>query len=184
MIPNLSYRTISALLFVVVGIGFLPLSDAASATTNVEPMLPQPLAENSDAIWSWPINPIPDVLRPFDLPHPYGAGHRGIDLDASANTPILAPDDGVVHFVGWVVDRPVLSIAHPNGLLSSFEPVTAAVSKGDAVARGEVIGHLAVDSVHAPNGGLHLGARDGDTYIDPLALLGAVPRAVLLPIGN
>lgn len=140
--------------------------------------------EDTESVWSWPLRPVPDVTRPFDLPHPYGAGHRGVDLSAAPGAPVFAPDDGVVHFAGIVVDRPVLSIKHPNGLISSFEPAVATVSKGDAVARGDLIGHVSSDHVHAPNGGLHLGARDGETYVDPLALLGAVPRAILLPLGD
>lgn len=140
-------------------------------------------AEDTESVWSWPLSPVPDVTRPFDLPHPYGAGHRGVDLSAAPGAPVFAPGDGVVHFAGTVVDRPVLSIKHPNGLISSFEPVVATVSKGDAVSRGELVGHVSTDHVHAPVGGLHLGARDGETYIDPLALLGAVPRAILLPLG-
>lgn len=153
-------------------------AEAARASTTTD-------AGREDApTWTWPLHPVPAVLRPFDLSHHYAAGHRGVDLEAAAGTPVLAPDDGVVHFAGWVVDRPVLSIAHSNGLISSVEPVMAAVERGDAVARGQVVGHVSTEHTHAPSGGLHLGARDGDTYIDPLALLGAVPRAVLLPLST
>lgn len=142
------------------------------------------LESDADAIWAWPISPIPSVTRPFDLPHPYGAGHRGIDLEAAPGSEILSPDDGTVHFSGWVVDRPVLSILHPNGLISSFEPVESLVAKGDQVGRGQVVAVLVSEPSHSPGGGLHLGARDGTTYLDPLALLGAVPKAILLPLGD
>lgn len=179
MISIIGIRTFSTIMLVTFGSWILapPAPSVTPSTAEATFTVPE-----ESALWSWPLSPIPNVTRPFDLPHPYGAGHRGVDLDAAAGAFILSPDDGVVHFAGWVVDRPVLSIAHSNGLISSFEPVTATVAKGDAVVRGDVVGHLATEQMHSPSGGLHLGARDGDTYIDPLALLGAVPRAVLLPL--
>lgn len=135
-----------------------------------------------EGIWTWPVRPRPDVTHMFDLEHRYSAGHRGIDLAVPAGTAVYAPDDGTVHFVGWVVDRPLLSVQHENGIRSTFEPVDAVVAEGDAVARGQLIGHVAESPTHEPVGGLHLGARLGDDYLDPLALLGEVPRAILLPI--
>ncbi|MDJ1372005.1 M23 family metallopeptidase [Gulosibacter molinativorax] len=182
MISFVGARVLGSLLALTIGAWILPAPAPAVGSGSVPSVVDTETVE--PGIWSWPLEPVPDVTRPFDLPHPYGAGHRGVDLNAATGAPVLAPDDGIVHFVGWVVDRPVLSIAHPNGLLSSFEPITALVAKGDAVARGQVIGHVAEDPAHSPSGGLHLGARDGDAYIDPLALLGAVPRAVLLPLGT
>ena len=133
--------------------------------------------------WSWPTGAPAAVLRYFDLPHPYAAGHRGVDLHAQAGAQVLAPDDGVVHFAGVVVDRPVLSIRHPSGFISSFEPVDAVVRAGDAVSRGQVVATLSTTISHAPVGGMHLGARLDGAYVNPLALLGAIPRAVLLPLG-
>ena len=110
----------------------------------------------------------------------YGPGHRGIDIQAPAGSVVRAPASGVVHFVGFVVDRPLLSIAHPGGVLSSFEPVSATVATGDRVRAGEVIGVLLAGHCSAPC--LHLGARIDGQYINPLLFLGAVPRAVLLPM--
>ena len=161
----------------------LPPAGTAVAAPHLPPAHHAADDGGGDARWQWPLRPRPDVVRPFDLPHPYAAGHRGVDLAAAPGATVLAPDDGVVHFAGWVVDRPVLSIAHADGLLSSFEPVVTELRAGDAVARGQPIGALAVDVVHSPAGGLHLGARLDGAYLDPLALLGAVPKAVLLPLG-
>lgn len=132
--------------------------------------------------WSWPIGPPRTIVREFEAPPtPYAAGHRGIDLRAPEGTEVLAPEDGVVHFAGVVVDRPVLSIRHADGLLSSFEPVTTELVKGDAVRVGEVVGTVS-DGGHCAGGCLHLGARlDGVEYVSPLLFLGGIPRAVLLP---
>lgn len=140
--------------------------------------------DDEPGVWSWPVSPVPEVTRPFEFPDPYGPGHRGIDLAVPAGAPVLAPDDGTVHFAGWVVDRPVMSIRHPNGLISSFEPVDAVVEVGDAVVRGQTIATVAAEPAHEPSGGLHLGARADGEYVDPLSLLGGAPRAVLLPLAG
>lgn len=129
--------------------------------------------------WSWPLAG-PRLVRPFSQPpHRYGPGHRGIDL-AGAEGTVRAPADGVVAFAGVVVDRPVLTIAHADGVVSSFEPVTTTLRPGSGVARGEPVGRIAAGGHGAP-GVLHLGARVDGEYVNPLLLLGGVPRAVLLP---
>ncbi len=162
----------SALLLVLVG-AFAPAGAPAAAS----------LANGVEASrWSWPLGPPRTVVRDFEAPpSPYEAGHRGIDLRAAAGTEVLATEDGVVHFAGVVVDRPVLSIRHADGLLSSFEPVETELVEGDGVRVGEVIGTVA-DGGHCAGGCLHVGARlDGTEYVSPLLFLGGVPRAVLLP---
>ncbi|MDP9027834.1 MAG: peptidoglycan DD-metalloendopeptidase family protein [Actinomycetota bacterium] len=132
--------------------------------------------------WSWPVVGPHPIARPYLAPPtPYAAGHRGIDIRAEAGTSVIAPDDGVVHFVGVVVDRPVVSIAHDRGVLSSFEPVSSALSAGDPVTRGEVIGTLLPGHCTSPC--LHLGARIDGAYVNPLLFLGGVPWSVLLPSG-
>lgn len=133
--------------------------------------------------WSWPVAGLRTVLRPFHMTSPYAAGHRGIDVAAAPGATIHAPADGVVRFVGRVAGRPVLSVTHEDGSISSFEPVDAAVVEGARVARGERIGALALDVRHEPHGGLHLGLREDDSYRNPLERLGGIPPAVLLPDG-
>lgn len=134
------------------------------------------------ALWSWPVPSPHPIARPFIAPEtPYSAGHRGIDIRAPVGASVLAPDDGVVRFAGWVVDRPVLSIDHGDGVLSSFEPVEALVAAGDRVARGQVVGTLVAG--HCPSGCLHLGLRVDGAYLNPLLFLGGLERAVLYPLG-
>jgi murein DD-endopeptidase MepM/ murein hydrolase activator NlpD len=131
--------------------------------------------------WSWPVGPSHAISRPYVAPETrYGPGHRGIDIRAPAGSMVRAPADGVVRFAGFVVDRPVLSISHAGNVLSSFEPVVASVSAGDHVRRGQVIGVLLAG--HCASSCLHLGARLGGQYVNPLLFLGEVPRAVLLPV--
>lgn len=131
--------------------------------------------------WEWPL-PAPFRLeRPFVAPaHEYGPGHRGIDLLPLADAVVRAPAGGVVAFAGQVAGRGVLTIDHGDGLVSTFEPVDAAVEIGTAVARGDHIGRIAAGG-HAAGGRLHFGVRCQGDYINPLLLLDGVPRAVLLP---
>ena len=132
--------------------------------------------------WSWPVIGPHPLARPYLAPPtPYSAGHRGIDIRAAVGSDVLAPDDGVVHFVGVVVDRPVLSIAHSDGVLLSFEPVTSTLGAGDPVVRGQVVGTLLPG--HCAQACLHLGARVDGKYLNPLLFLGGMPWSVLLPSG-
>lgn len=140
-------------------------------------------ADTGDALprWEWPVAGPRVVVEPFRAPaHEYGAGHRGIDIAAAAGTVVTAPADGVVAFRGSVADRPLITIDHGSGLVSTFEPLTSPLSPGDAVAAGDEVG-VVDHGGHTPPGAVHLGVRlDGD-YINPMLLFGEVPRAVLLP---
>jgi murein DD-endopeptidase MepM/ murein hydrolase activator NlpD len=132
------------------------------------------------SLWLWPVAGTHAVVRPFLAPAtPYSAGHRGVDLAAEEGAAVLAPADGVVRFSGWVVDRPVLSIDHGAGVISSYEPVESDLVAGDAVRRGDVIGTLLPGHCRSPC--LHLGVRVDGGYVSPLLFLGGQPRAVLLP---
>jgi len=121
------------------------------------------------------------VVEPFRAPaHEYGPGHRGVDITASLGTEVRAPAAGVIAFRGVVVDRPLLTIDHGAGLVTTFEPVESALAAGHAVAEGEVIGTVSIGGHSAP-GTLHIGLRVHGVYVDPMRMFGEVPRAVLLP---
>lgn len=130
---------------------------------------------------AWPTDAPHIVLRPFEAPATrYSAGHRGIDIAATPGQPVYAVLAGTVSFAGVVVDRPLVSVSHGDGLLSSVEPVTPMVVEGETVAAGQQIGVVAT-SAHCELGCVHLGLRLDGAYISPLRLFGAIPRAVLLP---
>jgi murein DD-endopeptidase MepM/ murein hydrolase activator NlpD len=133
-------------------------------------------------LWTAPLTGPLAVGRPFEAPpHAYGPGHRGVDLVGAAGLPVLASGNGVVAFAGRVAGRPVVSIEHANGLRTTYEPVDPSVGAGQPVARGSPIGTLASGHAGCPAGAcLHWGARIGETYLDPLALL-RPPRIRLLP---
>jgi murein DD-endopeptidase MepM/ murein hydrolase activator NlpD len=132
--------------------------------------------------FGWPVSP-PQVVRRFDPPpRPWLAGHRGVDLASAPDAEVLAAGAGTVIFVGAVAGRWVVSIAHPGGLRTTYEPVTATVAIGDQVDRGDPIGRLDAGHPGCPAAAcLHWGLRRDDVYLDPLALLG-LGRARLLPL--
>lgn len=120
------------------------------------------------------------VLRPFEAPaHEYGPGHRGIDI-GPADGAVHAPAAGVVVFAGTVVDRGIVTIDHGGGWVTSVEPVAATVTVGDVVSARDPIGELSQGG-HSLPGTLHVGVRHDGEYVNPLLLLGRVPRAILLP---
>ncbi|RFA16059.1 hypothetical protein B7R22_04810 [Subtercola boreus] len=138
-------------------------------------------AGSAGAVGSWPTDAPHIVLRPFAAPATrYSAGHRGIDISASPGQPVYAVLAGTVSFAGVVVDRPLVSLTHGDGLLSSVEPVTPTVALGETVAVGQQIGVVATSS-HCELGCVHLGLRRNGEYVSPLLLFGGIPRAVLLP---
>jgi len=129
------------------------------------------------------------VVRRFEPPSTdYGPGHRGVDLDAVPGTPVRAAERGRVHHAGAVAGVIWVSIDHRDGIRTSYGPLASLrVRSGDEVERGEVIGLLASGDHGQPDvdHGLHLGARRGDVYIDPMQLPGlSGPRATLIGEGG
>ena len=131
-----------------------------------------------------------DVLRGFAAPvRPWGSGHRGVDVAAPGGR-VTAPAPGTVRFVGTVVGRGVVTLEHPDGTLSSFEPVDSSLVVGQAVAAGQEIG-TASAAVHCPARCVHWGLRREDAwrvgaarydrYLDPLIALGWSGPSVLWP---
>ncbi|MCV7193895.1 M23 family metallopeptidase [Mycolicibacterium brumae] len=124
---------------------------------------------------SWPLRPQPAVQRVFDAPRPdWRRGHRGVDLAARVGQPVLAAGAGTVVFAGTLAGRPLVSVEHPGGLRTSYEPVRPAVRAGQRVAAGQPLGALIAGH---PGCGvcLHWGAMWGPSaradYVDPIGLL-------------
>lgn len=148
--------------------------------------VPPPGAARAEGTrWQWPVPPPHEVAAPFEAPAtPYGPGHRGIDVAVPGGAPIRAVEAGTVRHSGTLAGRGVVSVVHADGLISTYEPVAGALDVGTRVAAGEVLGTLEGGSAasHCASGDcLHLGARRGESYLDPLLLLGARGPSVLLP---
>nr|WP_307836864.1 M23 family metallopeptidase [Plantactinospora mayteni] len=133
----------------------------------------------------WPLDGVPRVVRRFDPPpQPWAAGHRGVDLAAPPGATVRAAGPGVVFFAGMVAGRPLVSVAHANGLRTTYEPVRPGLAAGDAVRAGDPLGVLLSGHPGCAAAGsacLHWGLRRGDEYLDPLLLLG-LGRVRLLPV--
>ena len=132
--------------------------------------------------FGWPVEP-PHVVRSFDPPaQPWLAGHRGVDLAAPVSSAVHAAGAGTVVYAGRIAGRGVVSVAHPGGLRTTYEPVTSTLRVGDPVTAGQLIGALEAGHPGCPAPAcLHWGLRRGEGYLDPLALLG-LGRVRLLPM--
>jgi murein DD-endopeptidase MepM/ murein hydrolase activator NlpD len=130
--------------------------------------------------WAWPL-PVARLERPFLAPaHTYGPGHRGIDLAAEIGAPVRAPAAGTIAFAGAVAGRGILTIDHGGDLVTTLEPVESTLSPGMPIMQGQEVAAVALGG-HAAPSSLHFGVRLHGEYINPLLLLGGIPRAVLLP---
>jgi murein DD-endopeptidase MepM/ murein hydrolase activator NlpD len=132
-------------------------------------------------LW-WPLRPgTPTVTRAFDAPTPdWRPGHRGVDLAGSPGQPVYAAGPGTVVFAHVLAGRPVVSVAHPGGLRTSYEPVEPVVRQGQRVDGSTPLGRLAAGHLGCPVAAcLHWGAMWGPAaraeYVDPLGLLVSTP---------
>lgn len=122
------------------------------------------------------------VVDPFRPPATlFGPGNRGLTYDLAPGTPVRATADGLVVFAGVVAGTRHVTVLHADGLRTSYSFLAdVGVRRGQRVAQGDVVGTAGL--------GFHLGARDGEAYIDPAGLFDArvvdvrlVPHAEPLP---
>ncbi|GGS88551.1 M23 family metallopeptidase [Streptomyces cinerochromogenes] len=150
------------------------LTPAARAGTPppAPPQAPQPRVPALAR--AWPVGLRPPVLRGWEPPATvYGPGHRGVDLAAPPGAGVRAVAAGRVLFAGRVAGRGVVSLElGGTDLRTTYEPVRAAVRKGDEVAAGEVVGVVEPTGSHCgPRACVHWGLLRGGTYLNPLSLL-------------
>ncbi|GAB2651784.1 M23 family metallopeptidase [Prescottella soli] len=160
----------------------------AAPAAAAPPRTPPPAAafsgDDARSSFDWPLRPRPRVVRAFEKPaQNWLPGHRGVDLAATPGQSVLAAGAGTVVFAGTVAGKPVVSIDHPGGLRTTYEPVEATVTAGRLVDRGAVLGNVVVGHPEcAAAACLHWGLRRDREYLDPLPLIRAVPIR-LLPTG-
>lgn len=134
----------------------------------------------TDPVGVWPLDPVPEVVATFDPPSStWGSGHRGVDLLGSVGQRVLSALPGRVSFAGRIAGRGVVVVDHGD-TRTTYEPVTATLAVGDRVAAGHRIGVLELAGSHCfPRACLHWGRLRGETYLDPLLLVGAGPVRLL-----
>lgn len=175
-------RAPRALVVLLTVVGWLLLPGAAA------PAVADPAG--ADPVGVWPLAPEPEVVAPFDPPDtPFGPGHRGVDLRGTPGQGVRAALPGTVSFAGTIAGRGVVVVDHGT-TRTTYEPVAASATVGDAVAAGHRIGTLQLPGSHCfPAACLHWGWIEGaSTYLDPLRLVGLGPVRLLplwrdLPIG-
>lgn len=140
---------------------------------------PAPVAGPTSAA-QWPLTPRPAVVSGFAPPsRVWAAGHRGVDLSGSPGQPVHSALAGQVTFAGTIAGRGVVVVRH-GAQRTTYEPVAATVRPGQQVDAGAAIGSLQIGRSHCfPAACLHWGLREGDTYLDPLSLLGGGPVRLL-----
>lgn len=157
-------------LIVSIALGWLPL------VLFAPPLAPQGNAAPAGD-FDWPLQPRPAVVRGFDKPeHNWLPGHRGVDLAGTPGQQVLAAGDGTIAFAGTVAGKQVLSIDHPGGLRTTYEPVDPSITVGRRVTRGTPIGLLNRGHDRCPASAcLHWGLRRAHDYLNPLGLIHHTP---------
>ena len=128
-------------------------------------------ADSLPTTGQWPLAGVVRVIAGYDPPaQRWNAGHRGVDLGAHRGAAVLAAAGGRVSFAGRVAGRGVVVVDH-GSVRTTYEPVDALAAVGDEVEAGAVIGRLGRGG-HCGSSCLHWGLKRGDTYLNPLLLVG------------
>ena len=111
------------------------------------------------------------LIRPVSgsIVRAYGSGNEGIDIGASAGTPVRAAADGTVAAITQDTDQvPILVIRHSGGLLTVYANIqNIAVSRGDRISQGQTVASVGPGSPSF----LHFEVRRGFEAVDPADFL-------------
>jgi murein DD-endopeptidase MepM/ murein hydrolase activator NlpD len=139
----------------------------ASSTPGVMP-LPAGPVQGASGGWIWPVNGT--ITSPFGFR--WGRMHEGIDISVPEGTPVRAAKAGRVILAAYTGGYGNYTcVDHGGGLSSCYAHQSSyAVSPGDEVAQGEVIGYSGnTGSSTGPH--LHFEIRVNGTATDPLGYL-------------
>ncbi|RUS59186.1 LysM peptidoglycan-binding domain-containing protein [Pseudorhodobacter sp. E13] len=95
--------------------------------------------------------------------------NEGIDIGASAGSPVKATADGEVAVISMGTDQvPVLLLRHANNVLSIYAGIDGIkVKKGDKIKRGQTVAVVR----KADPAFLHFEIRKGSEAVDPMTML-------------
>lgn len=98
----------------------------------------------------------------------WGSQHTGIDFAASAGTKIRSWKSGTVTFAGWNGSYGYfIEVDHHNGQVSRYAHCSKlAVSKGQSVSQGEVIGYVGTTGNSTGNH-LHFEIKVNGSFVNP-----------------
>jgi murein DD-endopeptidase MepM/ murein hydrolase activator NlpD len=104
-----------------------------------------------------------------------------VDLLGTPGQRVRAALPGTVTFAGRIAGRSVVVVDHGD-TRTTYEPVASGLDAGRRVVAGSPIGRLQLPGSHCfPRACLHWGWLRGNTYLDPLGLVGAA-AVRLLPL--
>jgi hypothetical protein len=131
-----------------------------------------PVADAGASGVEWVVPVSGSVVSAFREPvSRYGAGHRGVDFAAATGTPVKAANDGQVAFAGTVAGGLHVVVGHGGGIRTSYSFLSSvAVTQGQRVRRGQVVGTAGGSGDGHSPGVLHFGVRIGERYVDPMLL--------------
>ena len=114
----------------------------------------------------WIASPFGERTSPFSGKKEF---HKGMDIAAPEGTEVQAPGEGTVAFAGETEDGGFsVVINYQGGLVASFGHMRDALAtKGQTVAKGEVIGHVG-DSGQAGGPHLHYETRLFGVPVNPM----------------
>jgi murein DD-endopeptidase MepM/ murein hydrolase activator NlpD len=139
----------------------------ASATPGVTPLQAGPV-QGASGGWIWPVNGT--LTSPFG--YRWGRMHEGIDISVAEGTPIRAAKPGNIVIAAYTGGYGNYTcVDHGGGLSSCYAHQSSyAVSPGDGVEQGEVIGYSGnTGSSTGPH--LHFEIRVNGSAVDPLGYL-------------
>jgi hypothetical protein len=142
-------------------------------------------------LWLTPLNENLEVIRPFLRPSSdWGAGHRGVDIVADADSMVLSPHSSTIGFANLAFGVPTVVLDHDDGSSEVFQPVCLVESAGlgQKLDAGELFGAFCSNESNDGHCGqlgcIHWSYRlDKDTYINPLRMVEILQPAKLLPLG-
>ena len=154
------------------------LGSAASATAQYEESPADTFRERASLEWTVPLR------GRFESPFGYRWGklHAGIDVSVLGEDRVRAAAPGVVTAAGWIPNYEgyglVVKIRHKPGLSTMYAHLaSAAVSPGQSVAAGQVVGRAGCTG-SCTGTHLHFEVHVRGKPSDPLRFLGKAFRAL------
>jgi murein DD-endopeptidase MepM/ murein hydrolase activator NlpD len=193
--PNFRDPKLAILSLLVVFLSALiwtnPPPAGASESQRIAPLkLAQETPAIKSPLWLPPLNASLEVLHPFLRPSSdWGAGHRGVDIVADADSMVLSPHRSTIGFANLAFGVPTVVLDHEDGSSQVFQPVclVESVGLGQKLDAGDAFGAFCSNDSNDGHCGqlgcIHWSYRlDKDTYINPLRMIGVLQPAKLLPL--